>query len=273
MTIAFEEYGSDGMLLHFAHANGFPPGSYRQFLSHLVPAAHIFAMEQRPLWAGSHPDELTSWDVIAEDLLRFLDERGLEQVVGIGHSLGAVATWRAALAEPERFRALVLIEPVFLPQFALDMIAAQPETWRSMPLVQSAVRRRNQWESVDAAFERFRTKNVFARWSDEMLRDYLAAGLVENEDGVGLRFPREWEAAIYAKPPMRVWEMLPRPSSLTLAIRASESDTLQPDAWARWQEIKPDDTFVELADCGHLVPMERPKALADTILTFLNSLD
>ena len=37
-------------------------------------------------------------------------------MIGMGHSIGAIVTLRAALREPTLFRALVLIDPVLLPR-------------------------------------------------------------------------------------------------------------------------------------------------------------
>ncbi|MCZ7673379.1 MAG: hypothetical protein M5U34_42825 [Chloroflexi bacterium] len=45
----------------------------------------------------SQPAELTSWRVIGDDLSHFLTQQKLHGVVGVGHSLGAVATLYAAV--------------------------------------------------------------------------------------------------------------------------------------------------------------------------------
>ena len=44
-----------------------------------------------------------------------------------------------------------------------------------------------------------------------------------------------------------MWDELPALAHPTLAIRATESDTLYPDAWALWQTLQPSATFVESA--------------------------
>ena len=41
-------------------------------------------------------------------------------VIGVGHSIGATVTLRAAIRQPERFRALILLDPAFFrPHFIL----------------------------------------------------------------------------------------------------------------------------------------------------------
>ncbi|MDT8305447.1 MAG: alpha/beta hydrolase [Anaerolineae bacterium] len=268
--IPYLEFGA-GPLLHFAHANGFPPGTYRQFLGHLGASYRVLAMAQRPLWPDEPPEQLDGWHQLAGDLIRFLDEHGAQGIVGAGHSLGAVVTMVAALERPDLFRKLVLIEPVFLPPPLLAAAAAHPEKAFEIPLVHIARRRRHRWPSREAAFAHFRKKAVFARFSDTALGDYVEYGLEECSDGVELRYSREWEARFYGTPPLQVWEQIPRIEHPTLAVRGEATDTLMAPAWELWQELQPGAHFVEIGDAGHLAPMEKPAKLTTVVAAFLDN--
>ncbi|MCB9421401.1 MAG: alpha/beta hydrolase [Ardenticatenaceae bacterium] len=270
--IPFIDFGGNGPLLHFAHANAYPPGCYRQFIEDLTPHFRVLAIEQRPLWPNSNPAELTSWELLADDLIRFFEQEGLENVIGVGHSLGGVATMYAAVKRPSLFRQLILIEPVFLPPELLKMAAANPDGAYKLPLVRVAQNRRNRWAGRQEAFDRFRDKSVFRRFSDDALWDYV--NHATRTDGSGefvLSFPREWEARVYAHPPLHVWEHLPQVTQPTLALRAAESDTIMPAAWQLWQALQPAATFIEIPDTGHMLTMERPSLIAQTILKHLQA--
>ncbi|HFQ93005.1 MAG TPA: alpha/beta hydrolase [Anaerolineae bacterium] len=271
--VPFVDFGGEGPLLHFAHANAYPPRCYQYFLSLLTPHFHVVAIGQRPLWPYADPAELTDWRLLSEDMIRLFDEQGWRDVIGVGHSLGAVATMRTAVTRPDLFRALVLVEPVFLLPTLLEMAAAHPDAAYQMPLVQSALRRRNQFESREYAFDRWRRKPVFARWPDESLWDYVNCALIPNAENGGFRlaYPREWEARIYALPPQWVWDVLPQVTQPTLGIRGAETDTIAPEAWRLWQEKQPQAEFVEIAGAGHMLLMERPSAAAQTILDYLTA--
>ena len=272
-SIPYDDFGGSGPLLHFTHSNGYPPGCFRQMLKPLTAEYHVVGIRLRPLWPGSDPQDMESWDVIAADLRQFFAEQGYRQVIGVGHSLGAVATMMAAWQDPDLFRALVLIEPVFLPPKILNMIVVQPELAEKMPLLSLTRRRRTHWPDRQSAFDHFRRKPVFQRWPDETLWDYVNYALHETDQGeVTLTYRREWEARFYAHPPLNVWEDIPKVIQPILAIRGADSDTLFPQSWQLWRELQPDATFVEIPEASHMVPMERPQLLATTILDYLKFL-
>ncbi len=271
--IPFIDFGGEGEILHFAHPNAYTPETFHRFLAPLTEHFHVLGIKQRPLWPNSDPTKLNGngWTLFTNDLIRFFDQEGLRDVIAVGHSLGAVATMYAAVQRPDLFSRLILIDPVFLPPQVLQMVETMSVEDRKLhPVVQSALFRRTQWPSRQAAFDRFRTKPIFARFSDELLWDYVNYSLGDNEDGtVSLLFSSAWEAQIYAKFPMQVWEELPKVTHPMLAIRGAESDTLLPEAWTYWQELQPHGKYVEIGDTGHMLTLERPNAVAEAILNYL----
>ncbi len=271
--IPYDRFGQQGPVLHFAHANGYPPGCYRAFLSLLGQQTQVWAIHHRPLWFDGDPWEMRSWRLLTDDLITFMDGHGLRDTLGVGHSMGGVATLYAALERPDLFRAVVLIDPVFLPAAWLEQIKSDTTlNPYEMPLVAGALKRRETWESLAEAFARFRAKEVFSRLSDAALWDYVHAILRPAADGgYRLAYPRAWEARIYALPPTDVWECLPRLTHPTLALRGLNSDTLHPSAWALWQQLQPGATFVEIPAAGHLLTMERPAQVAEHVGRFLRA--
>lgn len=268
--IPFEDFGGTGPILHFAHPNAYPPACFTPLLEPLTENYHVVTMHHRPLWPGHDPAEFENWQVIADDLQHFLTQQGHEQIIGVGHSLGAVATMKAAYQHPHLFSKLVLIEPVFFePQF-LELLAANPAVLENSPMARGARKRRDTWPDRQTAFDHYRAKSVFERWPDEALWSYVNEGFVETAAGdLTLAFSRDWEAKIYASLPLHVWEELPQVPQSTLAIRGAESDTLTQGAWQLWQELQPAATFVEIAGAGHMVPMVRTAEVVKAINDFL----
>src|SRR5262245_28345768 len=89
------DFGGAGQPLHFLHANGYPPACYKSFLELLQTEYHVFGIYLRPLWKDSNPSDIRDWSPFSEDLLQFLESQA-ESVIGVGHSIGAIVTLRAA---------------------------------------------------------------------------------------------------------------------------------------------------------------------------------
>lgn len=69
----------------------------------------------------SDPAQPYDYGSLAADLLRVLDDRGIDRAVLAGASMGAHTAVRVALDAPERVAGLVLITPAFLPEEPRDL--------------------------------------------------------------------------------------------------------------------------------------------------------
>jgi pimeloyl-ACP methyl ester carboxylesterase len=267
-----EDLGGAGEVVHLAHANGFPPGSYRPF-AEALRGYHVIGLPARPLWPGSQPESAPTWHTLAEDLVEELQALGLQGIVGVGHSMGGVYTMLAALRRPELFRALVLIDPVILPPGWLRTLKVM--RWlgleKRQPLVRVTLRRRRVWPSRQACFDSYREKPLFAHWPDRSLWAYVEAGTRACGDGqVELVYPPEWEAHIFATSPADVWRYVPQLRTRTLVIRGGHSETFRPEAQERMERLLPEVEYRVIAEAGHMVPMERPEATGAVVREFLD---
>lgn len=266
------EFGGDGPVLHIAHANGFPPGTYRPLAATLTDRYRVIGLPARPLWPGSRPEEMADWHPLADDLIRQLDALGLSGIIGVGHSMGGVVTLWAAVARPDLFRAVGLIDPVILPPRWLILVRILHRLGLpSRPsLIRGALRRRRTWPDRPSCYEYFRAKPFFARWPEESLRAYVEAGTRPRPDGmVELVYPPEWEARIFSSIPTDIWRAVPRLRLPTLIIRGEHSQTFLPPAQRRMERLLPQARSVVIPDAGHMVPLERPAEVGTAIREFL----
>ena len=141
-----------------------------------------------------------------------------------------------------------------------------------IPLSQGAMRRRSEFEGVDDAFERFRSKRLFSDWSDEVLRFYVEHGTQPKSDGneVELSWAPAWEA-YYFSTVHRVWDDLSKADGLLpmLVVRGGTSDTLVPEAFDLFKETVPSATYAEVDGHGHLFPQSAPDESAQVIHKWL----
>lgn len=269
------DWGGDGPLLHLAHANGFPCGTYTPLAELLTDRFHVVATPARPLWPGSDPLSIDGWEPLAEDLVRGLHTRGLSGIVGVGHSLGGVMTAMAAAADPTLFRGVVLIDPVLFAGFRAVLWGAMKRFGLAdrLPLVKLALRRRERWDSAAQVRASYDGKAIFRTWQSRCLDAYVDHGVVPHpEGGVTLRYPREWEAQVFRTSPHDAWPRLRGIRVPLLALRGAESDTFLPVAARRLRRCVRGARVVDVPGTTHFVPMEQPEVVARHIRDFVDRL-
>lgn len=274
-TIPHFDLGRTGQPLHFLHANGYPPECYQPFLELLQTQYHVFGMLLRPLWKDSNPNEIQDWHPFSEDLLQFLAPYPTP-VIGVGHSIGAVVTLRAALREPGKFRALVLIDPVlFVPLFQLlwsiVRMAGLGDTLH--PLIAGAKKRRRAFDDLETMYRGYRNRKIFQYMRDESLRSYIEGITKPKADGGGyeLVYSPEWEAQIYrtGMHDLDIWRDLPILKLPILFIRGAETDTFMENAARLVKRKQPHARIETLDKSTHLLPLERPQEVFDMMQSFL----
>lgn len=269
----------DMPVMHVAAANGFPPQTYIPLLRPFMERYRTLSLPPRALWGDEVPPEgYHDWWMLADDLLAGFDKFQLENVIAVGHSFGAIGSLLAVIKEPQRFKALILLDPTILMPNILSMIqqAWEQDLIEQMPLVQGAKRRRREFDSVDDAFDRFRDKRLFEHWSDEVLRLYVEHGTQPQTDGdgVALAWSAEWEAFYFSTVQQTIWEDLPNMDGLvpTLFVRGGASDTFVPEAEVRVKTLAPSATYTIVDGHGHLFPQSAPQQSAALIAEFVSRL-
>lgn len=268
-------------LIHLAPANGFVPQTYLPMFQSFMGDYRVVSLPPRPLWGDGEPPDITlemTWMQMGHDLVKAIEKHDLRDMIAIGHSSGAVASFFAALRKPQRFKALIMLDPVIIPyEFAQQLIALRAKGQLiPFPLAEGAKRRRNYFDSVDDVFERFRKKSIFADWSDDVLRLYAEYGTIEQPDGSRkLAWSGAWEAYIYSTYYAEIWDEIAKLNDLAipkLFIAAGDAKTYSLPAQEKVRELVPDATHISISDTGHLFPQSAPQQTAKLIQEWLNDL-
>jgi len=271
------DFGGDGAPLHFLHANGYPPDCYKPLFELLKTQHYVFGMKLRPLWDDSKIEDINDWNPFSDDLLRFLTTCGLGPAIGVGHSIGGIVTLRAALREPGKFRALILLDPVlFVPPILVmwNLVRALGLGNKIHPKIVGAFKRRPTFDNLDMVFRGYRSREIFRYLSDEDLRTYITGITKPKADGgFELAYSREWEAHIYLTGlrDFDLWRDLPKLNIPTLIIRGAETDTFLKNAAKLVEKKNPKIQIETLEKSTHILPLERPQEVFNFMQVFLSS--
>jgi pimeloyl-ACP methyl ester carboxylesterase len=255
--------------LVFAHANGFPGGSYRCLLAPLAERFDVHPLER----LGHHPDFPVghNWLALRDELLEALATFDAP-VIGIGHSMGGVLMAMAAERAPLRFRCVVMLDPPLmlgLDAWVMKLAKRLGFVDRITPAGRSRGRRLS-WPDRRTMVRSLRRRALFRRFTPTALEDYVEAGTRLLDDGRAvLVYDPEVEAAIFRHLPDHL-DRLPGRLSVPVAVLAGKgSDLLTP---RRRRRLIRRGVVVREVPGSHMFPLEHPDETREALLALLPSL-
>ena len=272
----FEWDGARDSTILLLHATGFHARCWDQTVNALPESSRVFAVDLRGHGRSSKEGPF-GWFDIGEDVVNFVDALDLYDIVVAGHSMGGHCALYASGNRVERFRALVLIDPVVL---APEQYAEHAATMAAMGTDEHPIaRRRNRWESPSVMYESFRERHPFSLWQPSILRDYCEFGLLPNTGEYVLACPPKIEAQIYMGTGQRdLNSLLSSVTHPAVVMRAKQRtgprqtmDFASSPTWPGLADALPNARDVYLPDLSHFIPMQRPDLVAAEIRSQLKN--
>jgi pimeloyl-ACP methyl ester carboxylesterase len=259
-------------ILHFAHANSFPSGTYRQMFEHLNTHYQINALEvhahnpQYPVTNG--------WPHLVQELIDTLELKYNEPVILVGHSLGGILSFMLASLRPDLVRCVVVLDsPLVAGWRALILrLFKRLDLGKKYSPARFAEKRRMLWKDADEAYRHFASKEMFAIWPPEVLRDYLNCGLMPHPEGVTLRFNRDIEAQIYLTLPDHLGAIARRGLRVPVGFVGGTESVECRQAGLKATQKLVGKHFTKIAG-GHLIPMEVPAQTAAAVHEMITSFE
>jgi pimeloyl-ACP methyl ester carboxylesterase len=259
-------WGGAGDPIVLLHATGFLGRIYAPIASALTRIGHVYSYDQRGHGdSSSAPDGEYDWQRTMDDLAAFIIAMGFRGARAFGHSAGATAIGSLACERPNLIARAVLAEPV-----VFESPTAPELGWRD-PLIESTLKRKRMFDSVEAMFQNFERKRPFDTWDKTILRDYCEFGTRIIADGkCALKCQPEIEARYYQT--SRDFDGLGRivrAQVPLLVLFGEKSDSLGAPLANLIASKLAQGRVEKVADTGHFMPMEKPFSIAQMALDFL----
>ncbi len=254
MKLNFDQYGDDTgrdalIILHGLYGSA---ANFRGLAKIYARDFNVYCLDLRNHGKSPHSDEIT-YSLMAEDVIEFMDDQGLEKAHILGHSMGGKTAMQLALNNPERVNKLVIgdIAPVVYPHHHEKIF----EGLLAMPL--ERINSRGEADKILADYV-----------SEAGVRAFLLTNLKREEDGGfswRINLPaliREYDH-ISAAPEGISYD------GETLFIRGANSGYITDDCVPETLEIFPNARIETIEDCGHWLHSEKPKEFSEILLNFL----
>lgn len=257
--------------LHFAHANSYPAGVYRQLFELLGADFDIQALDMH----GHNPryPVTDGWPALVDEYIAELTARYTAPVILAGHSLGGMLSLMVAKARPDLVCCVVMLDaPVVAGWRALfwRLVKLTPLADKYSPAAFSA-KRRMVWPDADAAYQHFAAKDIFAAWAPGVLRDYIVSGLTAHPDGVQLRFTREIETRVYRSLPHHLGRLMKDRYPVPIGfIGGADSWETSQSGLGHTRRLV--GRYFKIVPGGHLFPMESPALAAQEMRAMIAAL-
>ena len=251
-----------------AHPTGFHGRVWAPVAEQLVQHdCRVYSFDFRGHGDSDAPDIDYSWHGFADDVLAIADHLGLSgdpDLLAGGHSMGAASLILGEAKAAGTFGRIWAYEPI------MHSSDAPRSRQDDFPLAVSARKRRNEWPSIDAAYEAYASKPPLDVMTEASLRAYVDYGFRDRGDGVfELKCTPEVEARVYSMTPNHgAYGELPRVHAPVLVVCGETSRDISPAFGARIAEQLPQGALEVMAGCGHFGPQQDPDATVASMLRF-----
>lgn len=258
------DYGGEGTPLLFAHCTGTFGRIWDPVVAELEDAYRVIAPDTRGQGDSEAPPhrEGCRWELSGHDLLAILDHFGFSRGIGaVGHSAGGAHVAYVEHLSPGTITRALLI----------DAVIADPALFQGENgLAVKVARRKNTFESREAARARLTGKPPMQHWVPDAVEAYLAHAFRTDANGhCHLKCPGTREAWYYEHGGAPdIYNAL---ESLTFQAMLVTGDKSYAGPWIEAQHARlPRSRVVVVPDAGHFIPQEKPAETAALIRSWFS---
>lgn len=252
-------------LLHFAHANGFPAGSYNKLFSYLPNSMPVIAIDK----LAHNPDYplVDSWQHQVTELIDYVEANRPTKdtkVIAVGHSFGSVVSYMAACTRPDLFCGLIMLDPPLVTGFmslALKFIKSTSYIYKFTPAGITKLRAR-KWHKNTRLEEYFASKALFKNFDSDCIRDYVASATELRDDHHHLTYNVDVEVDTFTSMPHNLSKFSNKLECPAVLLTGKHSDVCAPYLFKPFLKKNPTMVHEEFPYGGHMFPLEYPVELA-----------
>jgi pimeloyl-ACP methyl ester carboxylesterase len=258
------------LLLHFAHANGFPAGSYNKLFENLTPNISLIALDKFAHTPQFPPNN--NWENQADELIHYVESKRNEHnlhfpIVLAGHSFGALISFLACCKRPELFSGLIMLDPPLMTGLVAWVFRFAKKNRlidKITPAGKSKIRN-TKWHHKTDLVKYFKARALFKNMDDDCISDYVNAVTKRSKDERILDFSVQVETDIFRTIPDNLHKYYGKLTTPSYLLTGKNTEVCLPILRRRFLEGNPAIVHQELNFGGHMFPLEKPLEVAKKI--------
>lgn len=255
VRLAYEERGQGAPVLLIMGYAGRSAHWGEEFRNLVAAGYRVVSFDNRGVGESDKPADQWTMRDMADDAIAVMDAVGMPSAHVVGTSMGGMIAQELGLAYPDRVHTLMLIA-----------------THSGGPNVVPPTR-----EAANALFNPDRNQPV-EKMIESIWRTICAPGFLDApgrlEACLKLDLEKPTPVAMLANQIKAIQasdrsHRLPLLTAPTLIITGASDPVIPPGNSERLTALIPNSKLIRIASCGHMVPLEKPRELANIILKFL----
>jgi 3-oxoadipate enol-lactonase len=251
VRIAWERRGAGDPVV-LVHGLGYARWGWEPVTDALAERFETVLLDNRGIGESDAPPGPYTAAEMAADVVRVLDEAGLDRASVVGTSLGGMIAQELALTWPERVEKLVLVCTTPGGPSAAPMPAVTVRLIAEAPTLEPL-----------AALRRFVENALAPDPPDELVERILAHRLATAQPVAS------WAAQAAAGASFDAWDRLPRLDIPTLVVHGTADVVVDPANADLLAERIPGAVVERFEGCGHLLFWEQPERFVHVVGEFL----
>ena len=236
------------------HGNGYSGECLNYYLKRLGQKHRVLAITFMNHGDSESDDNFTDWSFYTKQILCILTHEGLQQIIGIGHSMGAIALIEAAYQNPSKFLGVIGLDPTFLNMFTIifSRMFGNPPAWK-------VAKRKRLFKNKKLLKYIFAKHPLTKNWHSEIRNDYINSCYRKTKEGMLLCCEPTMEAKNFRTPS---YKSIIQATALQIPLHLilPEDSTVCTQRMARRVIRKnPAATIVTRAEIGHHFLFEEPE--------------
>jgi pimeloyl-ACP methyl ester carboxylesterase len=259
--------------ISFAHANGFPAGSYDTFFSYFPDNMNIIALEK---YGHSNTKPVNNnWQAQVEELIEHVEKNSIDgqKFICLGHSFGGVISFLACCQRPDLFNALIMLDPPVLsgaPAFAARLLKKTPWIDKYSP-AGKAKNRQKKWPLNTDIHAAFAQRTLFKNFDSRCLNDYIKHGIITGNKQLELAFDAGIEASIFRSIPTNLSHYKNKLKVPGILVYGNQTTVFPHYTFENFAKLNP-KINIRTTQGGHMFPLESPKQTAKLIIKLIEEL-